>query len=66
MAPEDIVPLIVDKFDASSKCLRVLDPVASPAVTRECFPSCSAHYRWWEVICVSVDEIDCINSCWYL
>ena len=66
MALEDVVPLIIDEFDAASKCIGVLDPITCPVATRECFPSSSAHYRQWEVVCVSVDKIDCINSGWYL
>ena len=66
VAPEDVVPLVVDKFDASFKYVGILDLITLPAVTREHFPSCSAHYRRWEVVCVFVDEIDCINPSWYL
>ena len=66
VTPEDVVPLIVNEFDASPKYVGVLDPITLSVVTREHFPSCSAHYRWWEVVCVSVDEANCINPSWYL
>jgi len=38
-APEDIVPLIVDKFNARSECFGVLDPITASVISWECFPN---------------------------
>jgi len=55
--PEDAVPPIVDEFNTSSKYFGDLDPIAASAASWEPFPTCFAHYQWWEVVCFSVDEV---------
>src|SRR6266850_1636419 len=64
--PEDAVPPIVDELDASSKHFGNLDPIAASAASWEIFPTCFAHYRWWEVVCFSVNEVKYFRCHWDL